>query len=88
AALERIATLGRVYYLPLAGGQSENLTITRFEQESGMIRQGGLARYVTAVSNSGQKAVERVTVTLYKGEDVVDQRILPKIEPGNTGSTR
>jgi hypothetical protein len=84
ASLERIATDSRVFFLPVAGGQSENLAITRFEQVSGMVRQGALARYVAAVSNTGQQPRERVPVTFYAGDTVVDQRIVPKIEPGKT----
>lgn len=84
AALERIAALGRVYYLPVASTQTENLAITRFEQESGMVREGTLARYVAAVSNSGQKTRERVAVTLYAGDKAQDQRIIPRIAPGKT----
>jgi len=84
ASLERIATDSRVFYLPVAGGQSENLAVTRFEQVSGMVRQGALARYVAAVSNTGEQPREQVPVTLYAGDTVVDQRIVPKIEPGKT----
>jgi hypothetical protein len=84
ASLDRISDESRVFYLPVAGGQDENLAITRFEQQSGMVRQGALARYVTAVSNSGQQTRQKVTVTLYANDTVVDQRIIPKIEPGKT----
>ncbi len=86
ASLEQIDSTdrNRIFYLPVAGTQAENLAITRFEQESGMIRQGTLARYVAAVRNSGEQTQQRVAVTLYAGDKPEDQRIIPQIEPGKT----
>jgi len=84
ASLEQIDSTDHIFYLPVAGTGAENLAITRFEQESGMIRQGTLARYVAAVRNSGEQTQHRVAVTLYAGDKAEDQRIIPQIEPGKT----
>jgi hypothetical protein len=86
ASLERIALEGRIFYLPVAGGQSENLAVTGFHQSSGMVRQGALARYIVDVSNSGQEPRQKVPITLYNGDEVIDQRIVNEIGPGKTES--
>ena len=83
-SLGRIASEGRMFYLPVGGSSCENLAITAFRQQSGMVRQGALARYVAEISNSGTQARRNVSVTLYNGDQVIDQRIIPEIGPGKT----
>ena len=86
ASLERIALEGRIFYLPVADRQSENLAITSLEQGSGIVRKGSLARYVVDVTNSGGETRKQVPVTLYLGDEVIDQRVVSEIGPGDTES--
>ncbi len=84
ASLGRIAESGRVFFVPVPAARSENLSVVRFECQSGVIRRGELAHYVAAVRNCGDQPRQRVTVTLYWGDKAVDQRIIDRIEPSKT----
>ena len=80
--LGQVGSAGRLYCLPVAAEQAENVAVTRFERTSGGVHKGGTARYEVEVRNTGARPRESVPVTLYVNEAPVDQRTLDRLEPG------
>ncbi|MFP4056522.1 MAG: BatA domain-containing protein [Candidatus Brocadiia bacterium] len=87
-ALERIAQRANLFFLPTGSAGTENLAVTRFALAPLMVRQGAMARCKAEVRNFGRQPRANVPVSLYIGEsgNPVDQRTIPKIEPGEARS--
>ena len=83
-SLQEIRAAGKLYWMSVATGAAENLALTDFTMTSGMLRKGGLVRYVAAVTNHGRREKRNVAVTLYVNEKTADRRVVDRVRPGQT----
>lgn len=82
--LGEMAAAGRVFFLPVASDQTENLALTRFELASGELRTGVPVRFEAEVSNPGIRPRENVSVSLYVNDASVAQGVIERLEPGRS----
>ena len=85
-SLSEIGAEARIFVLPTPADPGENLAVTNLALASGSLRRGTVARLVAEVRNNGRLPQERVVVSLLAGDKAVDQRILERVAPGETGS--
>ena len=81
--LEEVARSGRVYYLSVATGAAENLSLADFQMSSGAMRTGSMVRYVASVRNTGRRPARNVPVTLQVRGKTADRRVVDTVEPGS-----
>jgi hypothetical protein len=86
ALLNRLTTQANVFFLTTARDAADNLALTDLTLASGALRQGGAARYVATVRNTGPAPVEKVAVTLLRNESAVDRRLVDRLEPGQSAA--
>jgi hypothetical protein len=83
-SLAEIGGEARVYVLPASTSNAENAAIVRFELVRGAMRKGTLARYMAEVKNFGRVPLEAVSVSLSVNGQPADQRIIARLEPGQS----
>jgi uncharacterized membrane protein len=82
-AMAQIAREGRIYVLPVADDDVENLAITSFEVGGGTLRKGGLVRFNVQVHNFGRQPAKAV-VNLLADNAPIDQKVIEDIKPGGS----
>lgn len=80
--LGRMEAQSRVFFLPVAGEQAENVTLSRFELKSGLLRRGGSGRYEADLHNVGRRTRENVLVQLYVDDEPAGHTVVGRLEPG------
>ncbi len=85
-SLKQLADVGRVYCMPTAVENAENLAITRFELKSGLLRVGASARYDIEIANTGTQRRDNVVVHLLVNDVPIDQGVIEKLEPGKSAT--
>jgi hypothetical protein len=83
-ALHETASAGKVFFLPVGTGQSENVALTRFERMSGLVRRGSTARFEAEVRNTGVRLRDQVTVSLLVNDVPIDERLIEHFPPGQS----
>jgi len=85
-SLRQIGSDARIFVLPTAPDNGENMAVTALNLTSGSLRRGTTARFVAEVRNFGRLPQDRVVVTLFAGDKAVDQRIIDRLAPGEASA--
>ena len=83
-ALKKLADGGRVFCMPVASESAENLSITRLELKSGLLRVNGSARYDIDVANHGTQRRDNITVRLLVNDMPIDEGTINKLDAGKS----
>ncbi|MBN2713027.1 MAG: BatA domain-containing protein [Planctomycetes bacterium] len=82
--LQEIGEKSTLSIIPIPSGAHDNVVISRLWLHSGMLRKGGIARYAVDVRNNGENPQERISVSLTVGDEIVDERVIPKLDAGQS----
>ena len=80
--LFEIESVGKLYWLSVASGTGENMSLNDFTMTTGALRKGGLVRYIAEVSNHGRRERKNVAVTLLVNGQTADRRVVTRVAPG------
>jgi len=81
-ALKDLGDSAKLVMVPVSGSH-ENLSITKFEFVSGVLRKDTSARYSVTVNNFGNQPAVGVKVSGKINNITVDQQMIPRIAPGS-----
>jgi len=77
-AITQLGQAGKVFFMPVAADNSENLAITRFDLKSGVVTKGVTVE--VEVGNFGNRPRD-VTISLLVNDQPVDQQVIEKLGP-------
>jgi hypothetical protein len=83
-ALHEVGSAGTVFFLPVGGGQAENVALVRFERKSGLLHKGSTAAFEAEVRNTGMHERNQITLSLLVNDVPIDERLIEHLRPGES----
>lgn len=84
--LQDLGSTARLYVVAGEAAGEENLAVTGFELETGVLRKGAMVRYTADVCNFGRRPSQGGQLSLSSDGVVVDRRLVGQLAPGETAS--
>ncbi|MEM7262773.1 MAG: VWA domain-containing protein, partial [Planctomycetota bacterium] len=82
--LERLASVARVFIVPVTIEGDDNLSLQELSFESGSLRVNGVARFVARVRNEGRRATDGGTIEFSVNGALATRRSVGRLEAGET----